>query len=449
VTDPRLEAIFKAYDVRGLVPEQLDPDLARRIGAAAVHVLDGDAIVVGHDMRLTSPDLVAAFSEGAREQGCDIVKIGLASTDMLYFASGELDLPGVMFTASHNPPEYNGMKVCRAGAVPVSIDTGLAQIRDLADKGPPEPAAQPGKEREEDVLPRFAEHVRSFVDRGALRPLKVAVDAANGMAGFVVPAVLEPLPFDLVPLYFELDGTFPNHPADPSSVDNLTDLRQAVRDEGANLGVAFDGDADRMFAVDEHGEPVPSSLIGAVVAERILKKQPGATVLYNLICSKVVPETITKHGGKAVRTRVGHSFIKEKMAATGAVFAVEHSGHYYFRDNYRADSGLVAMLLLLEALSIEEEPLSAVVAPYAVYAPSGEINFEVPDHDAALHRVADHFAGRGEVDWADGLTVELDGGWFNLRPSNTEPLLRLNVEGADEQAMSKIRDEVAALVGED
>jgi phosphomannomutase len=442
----RLDAIFKAYDIRGIVPDEFDAEVARRIGAAAVQVLDGVAIVVGHDMRPSSPELVAAFADGVRGQGCDVVHVGLASTDMLYFASGTLDLPGAMFTASHNPPRYNGIKVCRAGAVPVSIDSGLAQIRDLAKQGEIEPTGEKGDEREEDVLQRFAEHVRSFVDRSALKPLRVAVDAANGMAGHVVPAVFDGLPFELIPLYFELDGSFPNHPADPSDVDNLEELRRVVREQEADLGVAFDGDADRMFAVDEHGVPVSSSLIGAVVAERILQKNPGTTVLYNLICSRVVPETIVANGGKAVRTRVGHSFIKERMADTGAIFAVEHSGHYYFRDNYRADSGLIAVLLLLEALSLEGEPLSHVVAPYAVYAQSGEVNFAVDDQDAVLDHVAAAFAARGEVDWADGLTVDLGARWFNLRPSNTEPLLRLNVEAEDDDKVREVLDEVADLI---
>jgi phosphomannomutase len=446
VGDDRLDAIFKAYDVRGVVPDQLDADLARRIGAAAARVLDSPGIAVGHDMRPSSPELVDAFSEGARSQGVDIVRVGLASTDMLYFASGDLDLAGAMFTASHNPAGYNGVKLCRAGAVPVSIDSGLAQIRDLAASDDLGPQGEPGEEHDEDVLSRFAEHVRSFVDGDALAPLTVAIDAANGMAGHVVPAVFDPLPFEVVPLYFELDGTFPNHPADPSDKGNLRDLAAAVTDHGADLGLAFDGDADRMFAIDEHGRPVSSSLIGAVVAERILERDPGATVLYNLICSRIVPETIAANGGKPVRTRVGHSFIKERMAETGAIFAVEHSGHYYFRDNYRADSGLIATLLLLEALSVAGQPLSEAVAPYDVYAASGEVNFEVDDQEATLERVSDHFTDRGELDWADGLTVELDEGWFNLRPSNTEPLLRLNVEAEGDGTMTEIRDEVAGLI---
>ncbi|MGH3441061.1 MAG: phosphomannomutase/phosphoglucomutase [Nitriliruptorales bacterium] len=444
----QLDAIFKAYDVRGVVPDEMDAPLVRDIGAATAKILDGDAIVVGHDMRSSSPELVRAFSEGVRSQGCDVVLVGLASTDMLYFASGHLDLPGAMFTASHNPPRYNGIKLCRGGAVPVSIDSGLAQIRDLVRSGDVAPIGQEGEERTDDVLDRYAEHVRSFVANDTLRPLRIVVDAANGMAGHVVPPVFEPLPFDVQPLYFELDGSFPNHPADPSARENLADLRRAVVDSGADLGLAFDGDADRMFAVDERGEPVSSSLVGAVVAARLLVKEPGATILHNLICSRVVPETIAKAGGKPVRTRVGHSFIKERMAETGAAFAVEHSGHYYFRDNYRADSGLIAAVLLLEAMSRVGQQLSEVVAPYDVYAQSGEVNFEVDGQDAVIDRVAAAFDGRGESDWADGLTVRLDGGWFNLRPSNTEPLLRLNVEADDAETMARIRDEIAEVIAE-
>lgn len=447
MSDDVLNEIFKAYDIRGVVPDQLDAELARRIGAAAARVLDGDAMVVGRDMRPSSPDLVAAFAEGVTSQGADVVHVGLASTDMLYFASGDFDVPGAMFTASHNPPRYNGIKLCRAGAAPVSIDSGLAHIRDLVAGDELEPEGQSGEQREEDVLARYAEHVRSFVDLDALQPLTVVIDAANGMGGHVVPAVFEPLPFQVVPLYFELDGTFPNHPADPSDSSNLTDLSEAVRQQGADLGLAFDGDADRCFAVNERGEPVTPSLIAAVVADRVLKKEPGATILYNLICSKVVPETIAKAGGKPIRTRVGHSFIKSRMAETGAAYGCEHSGHYYFRDNYRADSGVIAALILLEAVSMDGEPLSKVVAPYDRYALSGEINFEVDDQEAVLDRVAEGFADGGELDWTDGLTVELeDDGWFNLRPSNTEPLLRLNVEAADQESMQRVRDEVAELV---
>ncbi|MDX1619600.1 MAG: phosphomannomutase/phosphoglucomutase [Nitriliruptorales bacterium] len=443
-----LDAVFKAYDIRGLVDDQLDETFVRAVGAAAAQVItEGEgAIVVGHDMRPSSRPLVDAFAAGVTSAGVDVVDIGLASTDLLYFASGDLGLPGAMFTASHNPASYNGIKLCRSGARPVSIDSGLAEIRDLlAEDGVPVGDGG-GEVRSDDLLDRYAEHVRGFIDRSLLEPVRFAVDAGNGMAGHVVPAVFDTLPFDVVPLFFELDGTFPNHPANPIEEENLRDLQQVVRDEGLPLGLAFDGDADRMFAVDERGEPVPSSLIAAVVAARMLDKEPGATVLYNLICSKVVPETIEENGGTAIRTRVGHSFIKERMAETDAAFAAEHSGHYYFRDNYRADSGLIAALLLLEAVADEGAPLSEVVAPYARYVPSGEINFEVDDQDAALQRVADRFAAEGESDWEDGLTVHLDRAWFNLRPSNTEPVLRLNVEGDDQEAMERLRDGVAATV---
>lgn len=444
--DSSLDAIFKAYDVRGVVPDEFNADIARHIGAAAARVLDGETIVVGRDVRPSSPDLVSAFTEGVISQGVDVVHVGLSSTDMLYFSSGVLDVPGAMFTASHNPPQYNGIKLCRAGAVPVSIDSGLGDIRDLVASDELEPGGSQGDEREEDMLSRYAEHVRSFINLDVLGPLTVVIDAANGMAGHVVPAVFEGLPFELVPLYFELDGTFPNHPPDPSNDENLTDLSAAVREHQADLGLAFDGDADRMFAVNEHGDPVRPSLIAAVVAARVLEKEPGATILYNLICSRVVPETVRDHGGEAIRTRVGHSFVKQRMAETGAAFGAEHSGHYYFRENYRADSGLVAALILLEAVSLADAPLSQVVAPFDRYVQSGEVNFEVDDQEAVLERVEDEFRGRGELDRTDGLTVELDGAWFNLRPSNTEPVIRLNVEAEEEDEMTRLRDEVAELV---
>jgi phosphomannomutase len=447
VTTDTLDAIFKAYDVRGLVDGQLEPETVRAIGAAAARVLPGDgALVVGHDMRRSSRPLVEAFADGVTSQGVDVIDIGLASTDMLYYASGVLDAAGAMFTASHNPPTYNGIKLCRAGAQPVSLDTGLAEIRDLARSGVPAPAAERGSVRQEDVLDRFAAHVRSFVDASVLRPIRIAVDAGNGMAGHVVPAVFAGLPFEVEELFFELDGSFPNHPANPIEPDNLRDLQRVVREQGLRLGLAFDGDADRMFAVDERGEPVPSSLVGAVVADRLLAREPGATILYNLICSHTLPETVEAAGGTAVRTRVGHSFIKARMADTGAVFGAEHSGHYYFRDNYRADSGLVAALVLLEAVAAADAPLSEVVAPYDRYAQSGELNFEVGDAGRVLEAVAGQFADRGSADREDGLTVVTDDGWFNLRPSNTEPLLRLNVEAGDHAAMAALRDEVAATV---
>ncbi|MDP8961602.1 MAG: phosphomannomutase/phosphoglucomutase [Actinomycetota bacterium] len=444
--DRSLDAIFKAYDVRGVVPDEFDAGLARRIGAAAARVFEGEAIVVGRDVRPTSQELVSAFAEGVISEGVDVVHVGLSSTDMLYFSSGLLDVPGAMFTGSHNPAQYNGIKLCRAGAVPVSIDSGLGEIRDLVASDELSSSGSRGAEREEDMLSRYAEHVRSFIDLDVLRPLTVVIDAANGMAGHVVPAVFEPLPFELVPLYFELDGTFPNHPPDPSNNENLADLRTSVREHEADLGLAFDGDADRIFVVNEHGEPVRPSLIAAVVAARVLEKEPGATILYNLICSRIVPETVREHGGEPIRTRVGHSFIKERMAETGAAYGAEHSGHYYFRENYRADSGLVAALILLEAVSLADAPLSEVLAPYDRYVQSGEVNFEVDDQEAVLERVEDEFRGRGELDRTDGLTVELEVAWFNLRPSNTEPVIRLNVEADEEDEMARLRDEVAELV---
>jgi phosphomannomutase len=447
-TSEILDVVVKAYDIRGLVDGQLDPDLVVRIGAATARTLaePGGRLVVGRDMRPSSPVLVDAFAAGVTGQGVDVVDIGLASTDQLYFASGTLDAPGAMFTASHNPAAYNGIKLCRAGAVPVAIDTGLGEIRDLAGGPDLAPAATPGVRTEQDLLARFAEHVRSFVDVGLLRPVEVAVDAGNGMAGHVWPAVVEGLPITTTELYFELDGSFPNHPADPLDPANLVDLQEAVRRGGHALGLAFDGDADRVFAIDETGRPVASSLIGAVVAERLLRRNPGATVLHNLICSRTVPETIEHAGGTAVRTRVGHSFIKRRMAETGAIYAVEHSGHHYFRDNYRADSGVITALVLLEAVAEAGAPLSEVVAPYDRYAASGEINFEVLDTQTAIEAVAASFAGRGGADREDGLTVVTERGWFNLRPSNTEPLLRLNVEADDRPAMTALRDEVATLI---
>jgi phosphomannomutase len=441
----RLDRIVKAYDVRGLVPDELDADLAYLIGRAAAVELAAPSLLVGRDMRPSSPTLADAVMRGARAQGVDVVDLGLVSTDLLYYASGRMNLPGVMVTASHNPAGYNGLKLCRAGAVPVALDTGLQRICDLTTTGFG-PTQRRGARSELDLLDDFAAHVRGFVDTSVLRPLRVAVDAGNGMAGHVVPAVFDPLPFDLVPLYFELDGTFPNHPASPIEPENLVDLATLVRAEACDVGLAFDGDADRMFCVDGAGRAVSPSLVTAVAAERMLARHAGAPVLYNLICSRIVPETIRRAGGRPVRTRVGHSYIKAVMAETGAVFGGEHSGHYYFRDNYRADSGLIAALVLLEALSAHGGTLADMVAPYDVYVQSGEINSRVADATTAIHTVADAFADRGEADYADGLTVSSGAWWFNVRPSNTEPMLRLNVEATDGGTMAAIRDEVLALV---
>ena len=423
-----LRAIFKAYDVRGVYPDQIDEEAARRIGQAFARFADAPAVVLGRDMRVSGESLSAAFAEGARSQGADVIDVGLVSTDALYFASGRFDAPGAMFTASHNPARYNGIKFCLAGAAPVGQDTGLEEIRRLAEEGVPDGPAT-GSARSEDVLAPFADHVLSFVDTDRLKPLVVAIDAANGMGGRIVPAVFDRLPFEVVPLYFDLDGTFPNHPADPIQPENLQDLQKAVIDSGAYVGLAFDGDADRVFLVDERGEPVSGSLTTALVASRILAREPGATIVHNLICSRVVREVVREMGGTPVRTRVGHSFIKQVMASTGAAFGGEHSGHYYFRDNFRADSGIICAMFVLEALASQDQPLSSVIRPFRRYWNSGEVNTEVADPAAKVEELAAAYAD-GTQDRTDGLTVDYPDWWFNVRPSNTEPLLRLNLEAS-------------------
>ncbi|WP_329132525.1 phosphomannomutase/phosphoglucomutase [Streptomyces sp. NBC_01476] len=447
-----LSPIVKAYDVRGVVPDQWDEPLAEIFGAAFATVTEAGAIVVGHDMRPSSPALSRAFARGAASRGADVTEIGLCSTDELYFASGRLGLPGAMFTASHNPARYNGIKMCRAGAAPIGQDTGLADIRSLAEKwsetGVPAATAAPGTIGARDVLGDYADYLRSLVDLSAIRPLKVVVDAGNGMGGHTVPTVLAGLPVDLVPMYFELDGTFPNHEANPLDPKNLVDLQAKVRETGADLGLAFDGDADRCFAVDERGEPVSPSAVTALVAARELAKHPGAAIIHNLITSWSVPEVIAEHGGVAVRTRVGHSFIKQEMAASGAVFGGEHSAHYYFRDFWNADTGMLAALHLLAALGAQDGPVSALVAEYDRYAASGEINSTVADQAGRTAAVRAAFDGRPGVtfDELDGLTVTATDWWFNLRASNTEPLLRLNVEARDAATVVRLRDQVLAIV---
>ncbi|MGW6540624.1 phosphomannomutase/phosphoglucomutase [Streptomyces sp. NPDC055051] len=447
-----LSQIVKAYDVRGVVPDQWDEKLAELFGAAFVRVTDADAVVVGHDMRPSSPGLSDAFARGAARLGADVTLIGLCSTDQLYFASGSLGLPGAMFTASHNPAQYNGIKMCRAGAAPVGQDTGLADIRALAERwleeGAPEAAATPGTVTERDTLTDYAAHLKALVDLTAIRPLKVVVDAGNGMGGHTVPTVFDGLPLDTVPLYFELDGTFPNHEANPLDPKNIVDLQARVLAEGADLGLAFDGDADRCFVVDERGEPVSPSAITALVAARELAKHPGGTIIHNLITSWSVPEVVRENGGTPVRTRVGHSFIKEEMARSGAVFGGEHSAHYYFKDFWNADTGMLAALHVLAALGGQEGPLSELVASYDRYTGSGEINSTVADQAARTAAVKAAYGDRDGItlDELDGLTVASADWWFNLRPSNTEPLLRLNVEARDEATMAEIRDEVLALV---
>jgi len=449
---PDLSAIVKAYDIRGIVGEQLNSAVVHDIGAAFAELIGrsagSPAVVIGYDMRDSSPGLAAAFAQGVTSRSVDVISIGLASTDMLYFASGCLDLPGAMFTASHNPTRYNGIKLCRAGPAPVGQDSGLDEIR-IAVEGGREPGPGGGVVTERDMLADYAQYLRSLVDLSAIRPLRVVVDAGNGMGGYTVPAVVEGLPLSVIPLYFELDGNFPNHEANPLDPANLVDLQAAVREHGADLGLAFDGDADRCFVIDEGGEPVSPSAITALVATRELATEPGATVIYNLITSQAVPEIVAEHGGRPVRTRVGHSFIKQRMAETGAIFGGEHSAHYYFRSFWRADSGMLAGLHVLAALGRQQRPLSALMAEFSRYAASGEINSTVDDQRARMALVRERFAARDgiQLDELDGLTVRCpNGSWFNLRPSNTEPLLRLNVEARDTAAVEVLRDEVLALV---
>jgi phosphomannomutase len=442
-----LSSIVKAYDIRGVVPDQLDEQVARAVGAAFARVTGAERIVMARDMRESSAPLAAAFAEGVTAQGADVLDAGLGSTDLLYFASGSLDLPGAMFTASHNPARYNGIKLCRAGAAPVGQDTGLREIRALAEQDL-EPAARRGRVEQRDLLPAYADYLLGLVDLAGIRPLTVVVDAGNGMSGHTVPAVLGP-PLTVVPLYFELDGSFPNHEANPLDPANLRDLQAKVVEVGADVGLAFDGDADRCFVVDERGRPVSPSAITGLVAARALAEHPGDTVIHNLITSRAVPEIIRERGGVPVRARVGHSFIKQVMAETGAVFGGEHSAHYYFRDFWRADTGMLAALHVLAALGRSDLPLSALTAEYERYAGSGEVNSTVADVPGRTAAVEEEFGKRdgATVDHLDGLTVSLpDGSWFNLRPSNTEPLLRLNVEAPDEASMTELRDAVLALV---
>jgi len=442
------EKIFKAYDIRGVVPDEFDEQIAESVGAAFVRLTGAPSIVTVHDMRTSSQPLAGAFARGAVSQGADVIESGLGSTDMLYYASGSLGMPGAMITASHNPAKYNGIKLCREGARPVGAETGLTQLRDAAAQGLPAYHGTPGVIVQRDLLSGYAAHLKKLVDLSAIRPLKVAVDAGNGMAGHTVPKVFEGLPLTLVPLYFELDGTFPNHEANPIEPANLRDLQRAVIDAEADIGLAFDGDADRCFVVDERGHIVSPSVLTALIAVRELAREPGAAVIHNLITSRAVPEIITEHGGTPVRTRVGHSFIKARMAETGAVFGGEHSGHFYFRDFWYADSGMLAALHVLAALGEQQAPLSEILAGYGRYVATGELNSEVQDQAAATERVRAEFASRPGItaDGLDGLTITGDGWWFNLRPSNTEPLLRLNLEAADEDTMLRLRDEVLGIV---
>ena len=450
--DPALlAAIFKAYDVRGVVGDQLDAPLVERIGAAfaAFALTDPETdgkVLIGRDMRPSGIELAAAFARGVTGQGLDVIDLGLVSTDLLFYASGHYRAPGVTLTASHNPARYNGIKFCLAGARPVGEDTGLDVIRQLTLEGL-DPAPTTGTVSSREPLDDFVAHVHGFVDRSELRPLRVVADTANGMGGMVAPAVFADLPFELDLLYGELDGTFPNHPADPIQPENLVDLQARLRATGADVGLAFDGDADRVFLVDDQGELVSGSTTTAIVAVELLRRYPGATILHNLICSKAVPEVIREHGGTPVRTRVGHSLIKAVMADTGAAFGGEHSGHYYFRDNFRADSGIIAALVVLDALSRLDVPLSQLRQPFERYVDSGEINTTVGDPASVIEAAAAHYADAAQ-DRLDGLTVDLGDWWFNLRPSNTEPLLRLNLEAPSRRECDDHVAEVRQLISD-
>ena len=447
-----LSRIVKAYDVRGVVPEEFDAAVARALGSAFARFAGSETLVVGRDMRPSGPEFVDAFAEGANDVGVNVIDLGLVSTDLLYFASGHLDLPGAVFTASHNPAQYNGVKFCLSGARPVGIDSGLAEVRDAAQSildGESFTAAEVRGVREErNMLDAFIDHVLSFVDVSALRPMRVVADTANGMGGLVVPALFDRLPMiDLEVMYGELDGTFPNHPADPLQPANQRDLRARVVAGGFDIGLAFDGDADRVFIVDETGAGLSGSVTTAILAVAMLRDHPGSTILHNLICSKSVPEAIAAHGGTPVRTRVGHSFIKTEMATTNAIFGGEHSAHYYFADNFRADSGLIASLIMISELARSGSTLSQMRQPFEPYVASGEINTSVGDPAAVIERVRQRFDGHS-VDHLDGLTVDLGDWWFNLRPSNTEPLLRLNLEAADSASCDAHVAEVLSIITE-
>jgi phosphomannomutase len=450
-----LADVFKAYDIRGVVPDQLDAVKFRAIGVAVARFTGGPTLLVARDMRESGVELSQAFAEGVRSEGVEVIDLGLGSTDMLYFAAGSLDAPGAMFTASHNPARYNGLKLCLAGARPIGRDTGLNEIQATAEAlldewgaGGPTALTPTAPSVERSVLEEYATHVRSFVDVGALAPLRVVADTANGMGGLVAPKVFEGLPFEVAILFPELDGNFPNHPADPIQPENLVALKEAVQASGADVGLAFDGDADRVFLVDERSQTVSGSLTTALVASSMLDKHPGSTVLYNCICSRVVPEVIAEKGGVGIRTKVGHSYIKQVMADTGAIFGGEHSGHYYFRDNYRADSGIIAAMVVLELLSVTGSPLSELLEPFRRYADSGEINTEVDNPAKVVEAMATEVEAAGGAlgvpDRLDGLTVDRGDWWFNLRPSNTEPLLRLNVEAPDEESLARHVAEVRA-----
>jgi phosphomannomutase len=446
------ESIFKAYDIRGTYPEQIDEDVARDIGRAFVDYLglSGTRVVVARDMRLSGDNLQEAFIGGVTEAGADVLDLGLVSTDALYFAVGHLEEPGgAMITASHNPKNYNGFKLCREKAIALSGELGIGQIRDLITSGNlPEPAEYPGSVERSDIAEDYAKHCLNFIQTEGLRPLKIVVDAGNGMAGKMLPPIFEKLPFEYVPMYFELDGSFPNHPPNPIEPKNVEELQERVRSEGADFGVAFDGDADRCFIVDEKGVTIAGDILAALIAKNVLEKEPGATIIYSAVCSKALPELVQREGGTPVRTKAGHSIIKPQMRERDAAFGGEHSAHFYFRNNFFADSGIIAMLTVAELVGRQEGPISGLISPIDPYVRSGEINSEVADAGATLRKVEDHFAENEDarIDLLDGLTVDLGDWWFNLRPSNTEPLLRLNVEAGDGGTLERELDALLKLI---
>jgi phosphomannomutase len=443
--------VFKAYDIRGLVDSELNSDFAFETGVAFARFLQIErepaTVVIGEDMRPSSPLLAEAFSAGVTSQGMDVIRIGLASTDLMYFASGKLGLPGAMFTASHNPAEYNGIKLCLSQARPIGKESGLLTIEKFVREGSPITLRNVGIEKHQNMLEEYVDHLLTLVDLREIRPLKLVIDAGNGMAGYTAPAIFARLNCEVIPLYFELDGSFPNHEANPLDESTLVDLKKAVKEHSADLGLAFDGDADRCFLVDEKGEGINPSSLTALIAERELKKNPGSKIIYNLISSRTVQEVISENNGIGLRSRVGHSNIKKLMAETGAVFGGEHSGHFYFKDFWRADSGALAALHAIAALGTSKESISELLASYSRYVQSGEINTKVADVQQATEKVKERYSSTEvEIDYLDGLTINGDSWWFNLRPSNTEPLLRLNVEAKDQAQMQSIRDEVLALI---
>lgn len=444
------DEIFKAYDIRGTYPEQLNEDTVYRIGRALAYFLNAKDIIVGTDMRISSPILSKALMRGINEQGANAIFIGQVCTDAVYFSSGFLNKPGVMFTASHNPPQYNGLKLCRESAIPINEDTGLQEIKSIVKKKQYEKSKikKIGKITRKDILKNYVKHVKKFIDVKKLKKLKIGADAGNGMAGKIVPLVFKRLPIKLTPLYFKLDGNFPNHLADPSKSENLAELQKSVKENKCDFGMAFDGDADRIFFVNEDGNVVNSSLISSLIIKNLLRKNKGEKIIHNVVCSHIVANTIKKYGGIPIIERVGHSFIKDTMRKTKALFACEHSAHYYYRDNYRADSGIITSLIVAEIVSKEDKKLSELLDEFRKYFIIEETNVEVEDKEAKMDEIESIYKKQNpkKISRLDGVTVEFDDWWFNVRPSNTEPLLRLNLEADSEDLMKKKKEEVLNLM---